>query len=204
MTHPKTSIYRSYASIFISIHWIHIYTNHTKLPKSNVRPGSLEALPLNGWSISPAFAPKKHSKVEKNMETKNEHWACRVIRETRQAGTLSPVELIEQRLGDRKRHSESLSDGIFGHKTRRRRSRDREYCQKCISKRFMGCVLVQTFLHYCHHGLQRFVRIYESPCDTWCSLLGRRDSPLCLTGSVAATAHNLSSSTSSCSSRWKG
>ena len=60
----------------------------------------------------------------------------------------------------------------------------------------MGCVLVQTFLHYCHHGLQRFVRIYESPCDTWCSLLGRRDSPLCLTGSVATTAHNLSSSTS--------
>ena len=34
-----------------------------------------------------------------------------MIRETRQAGTLSPVELIEQRLGDRKRHSESLSDG---------------------------------------------------------------------------------------------
>ena len=119
-----------------------------------------------------------------------------MIRETRQAGTLSPVELIEQRLGDRKRHSESLSDGIFGHKTRRRRSREREYCHKCISKRFMGCVLVRTFLHYCHHGLQRFVRIYESPCDTWCSLLGRRDSPLCLTGSVATTAHNLSSSTS--------
>ena len=138
------------------------------------------------------------------METKNEHWACRVIRETRQAGTLSPVELIEQRLGDRKRHSESLSDGVFGHKTRRRRSREREYCHKCISKRFMGCVLVRTFLHYCHHGLQRFVRIYESPCDTWCSLLGRRDSPLCLTGSVATTAHNLSSSTSSWSSRWKG
>ena len=92
----------------------------------------------------------------------------------------------------------------FGHKTRRGRSRDREYCQKCISKRFMGCVLIRTFLHYCHHGLQRFVRIYESPCDTWCSLLGRRDSPLCLTGSVAATAHNLSSSTSSWSSRWKG
>ena len=41
-----------------------------------------------------------------------------MIRETRQAGTLSPVELIEQRLGDRKRHSESLSDGVFGHKTR--------------------------------------------------------------------------------------
>ena len=75
-----------------------------------------------------------------------------------------------------------------------------ENIAKSASQR--GLWAVYWFGH-CHHGLQRFVRIYESPCDTWCSLLGRRDSPLCLTGSVATTAHNLSSSTSSWSSRWK-